>query len=133
MARFVLNKSVSLPKKRMTTTYHWTVDYAAEVHEGSFYLEGREMPRPWVDVTVSEYVDLPSIMGDRIRQTKSFKDGFVSASLDLAQAFGDVIDDYDWGYESDYEKTYRTGVNTWQFITDSGALRDSLDVKTRGV
>lgn len=104
--------------------FNWQADYAAEVHEGAFYLNGvRGIGRPWTDVTISE-TDIPRLFADNFKG--DIGETFEATAHDLADKFSDVIDNYDWGVEGSNEKTFRTGVPTWKYISDSGELRDSL-------
>lgn len=105
-------------------TFTWgnsEVDYSVTVHEGETYLGGRSPNRPWTEVGIAEF---------SFEQTfKSNYQGDLSVAFEqtmrqLSAKFDDVIDNHDWGIESNNKKQYRNAP-TWRTITDSGNLRDS--------
>lgn len=93
----------------------WNTPYASIVYSD----------RPWVDVAINQIS--PELLfagvfnGDYPQAFEQFTDK-------VTEQFSEVIDDYDWGKEGETMKRYRTGVPTYKFITDSGELRDSMQV-----
>lgn len=113
--------------RQIVARYTYHADYAAEVHEGAYYLNGsRGMARPWTDVAIAEN-DLPLLLL-RAYSGGDIRAAFLVMVFQLADAFTEILDSYDWGVTGSTEKQYRPGMPTWQTITDSGELRDSLEV-----
>jgi hypothetical protein len=115
--------------KSQTAEYHWTANYAVDVYFGTEDRDGIQgIDRPWVDVALSQNDFLEFFMAFYNERNPNVRAAFALAIDALKQAFDDVIDNHDWGIEGRNEKSVRVGVPTWKYITDSGELRDSLEV-----
>jgi hypothetical protein len=113
--------------RQIVARYTYTADYASEVHEGAYYLNGvRGVARPWTEVAIARN-DLPLLLKSAFL-SGSVRAAFLFVVTQMAAEFSDVLDNYDWGISSENKKQYRPGMPTWQTITDSGQLRDSLEV-----
>lgn len=112
-------------------TFSWgnsEVDYASSVYFGESYVGGdRGFARPWVDVTLPEY-DWEEVFWQNYDGNPwNLGEAFQGCAEDMGEAFKRTIDYYDWGVEGQNQKRVRAG-NTWRYITDSGALRDSQEI-----
>jgi len=115
--------------KNITATFGWgnaEVDWAIDVHEGLEYLGGRGIARPWTEVSIARN-NCPQIFAANYKG--DLRAAFLKFVDHMKGDFSDVIDHYDWGIPSNNTKQYREGVPTWKTISDSGALRDSLQVE----
>ncbi|MBW4580691.1 MAG: hypothetical protein KME42_14090 [Tildeniella nuda ZEHNDER 1965/U140] len=112
----------------LVASYEWSAPYADEVHMGLHYIGGRGVARPWTTVAISE-TNCPKVFADHYRG--DIRVAFAAFAHDMAGRFSDTIDNHNWSIASDNPKQYRPGVPTWQKITDSGALRDSLQMEVR--
>lgn len=116
----------SIPKK-IVAGFEWRESYAIEVHEGAHYLGGaRGLARPWTEVAISS-LDLPALIKSAYVDG-DLRSAFLVMVYRLIEEFEVTIDTYNWNISSTGTKQYRPGVPTWSTITDSGALRDSLEV-----
>lgn len=114
--------------KSISAVYEWgnsEVDYPEDVYFGETSLGGiRSIARPWTDVAIARN-NLPHLLAANTRKVGDIQQAFMQLVSHLKSEFNDVLDNYEWGIESRNEKQYRSGL-TWQKITDSGKLRDSL-------
>ena len=114
-----------IPQK-IVAAFEWQAYYAGETHEGAYLHNGkRGYARPWTEVAIARN-DLPLIF-------KAAYQGDIYAAFfvvieHMIEEFSDVINNYDFGFPSNNDKTYRPGVPTWGEITDSGDLHDSLEM-----
>ena len=117
-------KKPDIPRQ-ITAKFEWTTPYAAEVYTGPHYKDGsRGIARPWVEVAIAN-TDLSLLMKAAFRGDLTAAFLLMVERLELE--FDSVIDDHNWGVIGETEKRYRNGP-TWEKITDSGELRDSLEV-----
>jgi hypothetical protein len=116
--------------KNITATFGWgneQVDYAVDVALGVTYLGGNRGPaRDWTEVAIARN-NLPQVFA--ANYNGNIREAFLDVVDHMKGDFSDVIDHYDWGIPSNNTKQYREGVPTWKTISDSGALRDSLQVE----
>ncbi len=105
------------------------VDYAADVALGPTYVGGtRGVARDWTEVSIQR-TDCPAVLAANYRgDIRQAFQGFVDH---MGADFSDVIDNHDFGSGGKNEKQFRPGVPTWSSISDSGALRDSLQIEVR--
>lgn len=94
--------------------FAWTVPYAVDVW----------VDRPWTDVALAQN-DITKMIADG--SNGDVHRGFAVMVSQMADEFTAVIDDHDWGIEGNNRKQYRD-LPTWNTITDSGALANSLQV-----
>lgn len=117
-------KQPNIPRQ-ITAKFEWKKEYASVVHEGLHLSDGsRGIARPWTEVTLSQVE--PSLL-----MKAAYQGDLVAAFLLMVERlhleFDEVIDHHDWGVTGETTKRYR-GTPTWEKITDSGELRDSLEV-----
>ena len=106
----------------MAANYAWNVDYAADVHEGEAGFS-RGINRPFTEVAVAEY-PIEQRFAELTEAGFTLEQAFTQLAKDLGDQFKDVIDNYDWGINSNRIKRFKDSP-TWRTITDSGDLRDS--------
>ncbi len=105
--------------------FNWTADYATNVHEGDPVTGGGiGIARPWTDVAIGRN-DLPAIFTDLYNG--DIRETFRDVCEHMENEFNDVLDNYDWGVIGRGLKQYKNAP-TWQTITDSGNLKESLEV-----
>lgn len=117
---------------QLLADFQWgdaNVDYADSVHNGEISLGGiKSVARPWTDVAIAE-TNCPAVFAANYRgDVREAFQGFVDRMKDK---FDDVIDTHDFGMGGANEKQFRPSVPTWSSISDSGALRDSLQIEVR--
>lgn len=101
----------------MTAKFAWTAHYAVDVW----------VDRPWTDVALAQN-DITQMIAEG-STNGGVEQGFTSMVDRMTDEFTGVIDDHSWGIDSQNRKQYRD-LPTWDTITDSGALADSLEVTT---
>jgi hypothetical protein len=113
----------------MVADFAWSVDYAADVHEGEAGLGGfRGTARPFTEVAVAEF-PLEKRFAELMKGS-TLEAAFTQLAQELGDKFQDVIDHHDWGIQSNRIKQFRNSP-TWKTITDSGALANSQSLEVR--
>ena len=117
-------KDPGIPRQ-ITAKLEWTAPYSADVYLGPHFKDGsRGIARPWAEVTLAQ-VNISLLVKAAFRGDLTAAFLLMLERLELE--FAETINSHDWGVVGTTEKRYRNAP-TWQTITDSGELRDSLEV-----
>jgi hypothetical protein len=101
-----------------TATYHWGVDYAAEVHEGS----GNKPARRWTDYAI-EHNPPDQLMAKHFND--SVLQAFDDMAYDLSTAFYSAIESDIWAWPRLTIRHDGLLVGSPRDIVDTGALINS--------
>jgi hypothetical protein len=125
-------KLINLPKKQVST-FTWTSDHAAKVHEGWTLKNGDSAPaRPWVWLTADSYDFKKELLELILKSNKNLsgaiEDAFVKLSINFGDEMQNNIQSPIWNWPRNTLRKSGELVGSPRNIVDLGDLINSYSI-----